>query len=292
LRIVSSNVLSSTDLNCVEAIARHGSLAVAARELKRDPSTLFRWLKALEARLGTALFARHDGRYVPSQKGAVVVEAARRWSVEVRMIEREIAARDPDDGARRVVRITTTEDVAVGLLPAWLSTIAHQHPGIQPEVIISGALLDLERGEADVAIRPTRRPPPGLVGKDLGPLRSAVYERATPSRRGGQEVTRWLAWRDAAGPVADHRWLARRVAETRTVARFDSMLAMHAATRAGLGAAVLPCFVGDNDPTLRRVGEPVARLQSRLYLLCAPAMRRSAAVAAVFRAIPRLPANA
>ena len=59
-----------------------------------------------------------------------------------------------------------------------------------------------------------------------------------------------------------------------------------------LPSAVDPDADEPKDPTLRRVGEPVARLQSRLYLLCAPAMRRSAAVAAVFRAIPRLPANA
>jgi len=63
-------MLSSVDLSCVEAIARHGELAAAARELKRDPSTLFRWLKALETRLGASLFSRTRGRYVPSQRNS------------------------------------------------------------------------------------------------------------------------------------------------------------------------------------------------------------------------------
>jgi len=63
-------MLSSVDLSCVEAIARHGELAAAARELKRDPSTLFRWLKALETRLGASLFSRIRGRYVPSQRNS------------------------------------------------------------------------------------------------------------------------------------------------------------------------------------------------------------------------------
>ncbi len=63
-------MLSSVDLSCVEAIARHGELAAAARELKRDPSTLFRWLNALETRLGASLFSRIRGRYVPSQRNS------------------------------------------------------------------------------------------------------------------------------------------------------------------------------------------------------------------------------
>ena len=63
-------MLSSVDLSCVEAISRHGELAAAARELKRDPSTLFRWLKALETRLGASLFSRIRGRYVPSQRNS------------------------------------------------------------------------------------------------------------------------------------------------------------------------------------------------------------------------------
>ncbi|MCA3140275.1 MAG: FAD-binding protein [Rubrivivax sp.] len=129
-------MLSSVDLSCVEAIARHGELAAAARELKRDPSTLFRWLKALETRLGASLFSRTRGRYVPSQKGAMVVEAARRWATEVRLLERDIAAGDADNGARRVVRITTTEDIAVWLLPSWLAAITHRHPAIRPEVVV------------------------------------------------------------------------------------------------------------------------------------------------------------
>jgi hypothetical protein len=40
------------------------------------------------------------------------------------------------------------------------------------------------------------------------------------------------------------------------------------------------------------VGEPVAALQSRLWLLCAPTMRRIPSVAAVFRTISREAASA
>ncbi|MFO0204579.1 MAG: LysR substrate-binding domain-containing protein, partial [Betaproteobacteria bacterium] len=148
---------------------------------------------------------------------------------------------------------------------------------------MSNQLLDLQRGEADVAIRPTRKPPAGCVGRPLGPLRSAVYMRR--SRAGNPQ--RWLAYTASSGPPADARWIASRVPCAAVVARFDDFAALHAAAREGLGAAVLPCVVGDADPALQRVGEPVAALQSRLWLLCAPTMRRIPSVAAVFRTISR-----
>lgn len=46
--------------------------------------------------------------------------------------------------------------------------------------------------------------------------------------------------------------------------------------RAGLGAAVLPCYLGDHDPSLVRQGEPVPALASELCLLPHPELRKAA----------------
>jgi DNA-binding transcriptional LysR family regulator len=248
---------------------------------------VFRRLKAVEALLGAALFERRDGRYRATDPGRRLVEVAGRVTLELQAVQRELTSTGsaPVGGT---VRITTTTDVANHLLPAWLTAIAHEHPGVRPEVLVSNQLLDLQRGEADVAIRPTRKPPAGCVGRPLGPLRSAVYMRR--SRAGNPQ--RWLAYTASSGPPADARWMAARVPGAAVVARFDDFAALHAAAREGLGAAVLPCFVGDADPALQRVGEPIAALQSRLWLLCAPTMRRIPSVAAVFRTISREAARA
>ncbi|MCA3228729.1 MAG: LysR family transcriptional regulator [Burkholderiales bacterium] len=280
-------MLTSRDLSLIDAVARHGRLADAARELKLDHSTVFRRLRALEALLGAALFERRDGRYRATDPGRRLVEVAGRVTLELQAVQRELTSTGsaPVGGT---VRITTTTDVANHLLPAWLTAIAHEHPGVRPEVLVSNQLLDLQRGEADVAIRPTRKPPAGCVGRPLGPLRSAVYMRR--SRAGNPQ--RWLAYTASSGPPADARWMAARVPGAAVVARFDDFAALHAAAREGLGAAVLPCFVGDADPALQRVGEPIAALQSRLWLLCAPTMRRIPSVAAVFRTISREAARA
>ena len=280
-------MLTSRDLALVEAVARHGRLADAARELKLDPSTVFRRLKALEALLEAALFERRDGRYRATDPGRRLVGVAGRVTLELQAVQRELT-RTGSAPVGGTVRITAPADVANHLLPAWLAAIAHEHPGVRPEVLVSDQLLDLQRGEADVAIRPTRKPPTGCVGRQLGPLRSAAYMRRSRAAR----AQRWLAYTASGGPQADARWMATHVPATAVVARFDDFAALHAAAREGLGAAVLPCFVGDADPALQRVGEPVAALQSRLWLLCAPTMRRIPSVAAVFRTISREAASA
>ena len=53
---------------------------------------------------------------------------------------------------------------------------------------------------------------------------------------------------------------------------------------------LLPCFVGDADPNLRRIGAPVA--EHRLWLLIHADLRRSARVRAVVDfLVPRLKAE-
>ena len=51
--------------------------------------------------------------------------------------------------------------------------------------------------------------------------------------------------------------------------------------RAGLGLAILPCFQGDADPALERVTDPAAELETGLWLLTHPDLRRTARVRAL-----------
>ena len=45
---------------------------------------------------------------------------------------------------------------------------------------------------------------------------------------------------------------------------FDNMLIQHAATRRGIGIGYFPCFVGDADPELLRLSDPVPSLDAWL----------------------------
>ena len=63
--------------------------------------------------------------------------------------------------------------------------------------------------------------------------------------------------------------------------RGNSLLALRAAARSGLGVAPLPCYLGDPDPWLVRVHPPLPEMASALWLLTHPDLRRVARVRAV-----------
>jgi DNA-binding transcriptional LysR family regulator len=58
-------------------------------------------------------------------------------------------------------------------------------------------------------------------------------------------------------------------------------MGMLMAVRDGIGLAVLPCYLGDADPRLERIGEPISELATDLWLLTHPDLRRVARIRAL-----------
>jgi len=159
-----------------------------------------------------------------------------------------------------------------------LARFRAQHPALQLELLLTNAVLDLHKLDADVTVRASSAPPSTLVGVCIGALAFARYATAA---LGDARDAPWLAL-DAArqrSPVAD--WLARSIDPARVALRANSFAALCRAAEAGLGVAVLPCFVGDRSATLRRVGEPIAEAATELWVLTHADLRRSPRVRAL-----------
>lgn len=141
-----------------------------------------------------------------------------------------------------------------------------QQPDIVVETGTTNAFLSLSRREADIALRPAAPPAP-LVGRRLCPIATAIY---APAALGPVDP----------GDLAAHDW----------VLPDDSLSALPAAIWAaeGVGLAILPCYVGDAEPRLARIGAPVAELASELWLLVHPDLRRVARIRAVLDGLSAL----
>jgi DNA-binding transcriptional LysR family regulator len=64
------------------------------------------------------------------------------------------------------------------------------HPEIQLEIVISNAMANLTRREAEIAIRPTLEPPEILVGRRVADIAHAIYgSRAYLSRREDNDLS-------------------------------------------------------------------------------------------------------
>lgn len=273
------------DLRTFLAIARAGSLAGAARALGVNHSTVFRRLNALEADLGVRLFERLPGGYALTAAGEEMRASAERIEEEMLGLARRVVGRDVR--LTGTLRVTTTDTLAQGLLGPHLAAFRAAYPGIVVELITANTFFDLSRREADVALRPSRHPDAGMVGRRLAQIAVAVY--------GGRRYLEAAGWPGDTSELAGHalisgdetlshlpavRWLAERAPDGAVALRCNSWLTQLAAARAGIGLAALPCFLGDAWPDLVRVLPPDPAAASELWLLTHPDLRRTARVRA------------
>lgn len=268
------------DLRLVLAIAAAGTLSGAGRRLGLSHATVFRRLGDVEARLGVKLFDRARTGYAPTLAGEEIADAARRIEREVAEAERRVAGRDLRPSG--TVRVTTTDTLLTGLLSPIFGEFRKAHRDIHLEVAVSNQLFSLSKREADVAIRPSSAPPESLVGRRIGTLAQAIYARSDAiAEHDGEPVDRaseWIGPDEGMAYRALGRWMTEQGLDERCRYRVDTVLGMLAAVRDGAGRAVLPCYLGDAEERLVRLGAPIAALSTDLWLLTHPDLRETARI--------------
>jgi DNA-binding transcriptional LysR family regulator len=270
--------ISWDDLRLVCAVGEAGTLTGAARNLGVDHSTAFRRLGALEARLGVRLFERARDGYAPTPAGEATIAAAGRMLADLGDLEQRLAGEDLRPAG--TVRMTTT-DTLLDFLAPLLAAFRAAHPEITVEIVAANAFFTLTRRDADVAIRPAAAAPENLVGRRIATLATGLY--AAPdylARRSDDDLRRhdWAAPDDSLGHLGSAKWMQAEIPAERVVVRSNSLLALRAAARAGLGVAPLPCYLADPDPALARVRAPLPEMASALWLLTHPDLRRVARI--------------
>lgn len=275
------------------AIARAGTLAGAAKALGVDHSTVFRRLAALEARLGLALFERAPGgAYTPTEAGARAAAAAERMEDEALGLARDLAGLDRRLSGR--LRVTCSETLAFRLLTPWVARFRLAYPGVVVSLTVDSRVLDLGRREADVAIRVARPREGELWGRKLADVAWTAYGArdllaAAPPLAGPADLARHklIGWEEGAAPgVNAAAWLEAAAPAEAVVYRTGSLVNQFVAARAGIGLALLPCYLGDPEPGLARaLPEPVPELAREMWVVTHADLRRTARVRAFFDAV-------
>jgi DNA-binding transcriptional LysR family regulator len=83
-------------------------------------------------------------------------------------------------------------------------------------------------------------------------------------------------------------WLHALLENKRPPIRCNDWQIVLEAARSGAGIAVLPCYLGDGDPKLRRIGAPLKEVVAEQWLLVHRDLRTLPRVRAVMDAIIRL----
>ncbi len=263
------------DLRFALAVSETGSLAAAARQLGVNHTTVLRRVHGLEAKLGVRLFERLATGYAPTVAGTEALEVAGALGATVDTLERRLAGRDLRLSGP--LRVTTVDTLVITILMPHLAAFRAEHPDVTLEIVVSSAIANLTKRDADVAIRAAVAVPDTLVGRRVCDLPFAVYGLgANASLAQGP----WIGLDDSLAESAVAQWLRGLPPSARIACRVDSMLAAREAVRAGLGIALMPCHLGDTTPGLVRLGPPVPEVRPSLWLLTHEDLRRTARVRA------------
>lgn len=271
------------------ALGRAGTLAGAARELAVDVSTVFRRLNRLEAAARVRFFDRSPHGYVPTEAGARALAAAERLETELQALERDVTGRD--QRLSGTVRVTASETLAYRVLPRLVAQFRAAHPGIDVVLAIDNRVLDLARREADVALRVRRPTEPDLYGRRLATLAWAVYAHRDYARplaraRGAPDFAGHcvIGWEEGVRQVAASAWVEAHVPADRLVYRSNSLINHLMAVRANVGIAVLPCYLADPEPDVRRLAT-LPELRSELWIVTHKALKDTGRIRAFLSAI-------
>jgi DNA-binding transcriptional LysR family regulator len=225
----------------IAAVVRAKSLLGAAKELGIQHSSVSRRISAIEAELEEPLFVR--GRRLTPTRLALEIEAhAESMATAAQRLTAALAARK----ARRESELAITTSDA--LAPLLVRAIARVKNAPRVRLLVSDEERELEAGSVDVALRPTGAPRASLRGRRLGVLAAGVYRR-----RGAHEThDGWLVASEEMQRRASLTWLRRVPSGARITLECDRLLALRDACVAGLGRAILPCFLAIDDARLER----------------------------------------
>jgi DNA-binding transcriptional LysR family regulator len=241
------------DLRYFLRAAGETTLAGAARALGVEHSTIGRRLTSLERALGAPLVLRNPD-------GLRLTALGERVLPLVADVERGVLAIQ-DVVAHGQLRVRLA--VPSGMTPFFTAALARmraEHPHLSLEIVSGARPVDLKKGEADVALRVGTITDSELVVRKLGKAGWALFgsthylaRRPAPidlDDLTGHEV---IAADPSMAALPSARWLEERAKGAIVVMRSREMTDMLAAARSGLGLAVLPCGLGDSEPSLRRL---------------------------------------
>lgn len=257
--------LDWSDLPVLLAFGRTGTLAEAAASLGIDETTAARRLRRLEAALGSPLITKSTGKMALTPVGKLAVERAHAMEDAALLL-----VRDHAQGRGEVagtVRITALNFIISHVVLPILPDLLASSPRLTLEMQIDICDLDVVAGDTDIAIRlsaPLQTA--GLAAVSLGRMAFAAYRKRSHFEGLPLKRCPWIGLNENYVQTSQGRWLAERVPQERLVMRTNSVIADMAAVKAGIGCAVLPVLLGDNDRDLVRMTESIV-LHRDIWLL-------------------------
>ena len=274
--------ISWDDLKIFCLVARTGGLSGAASALSLSPATIGRRMLSLEQALGRSLFVRAQTGYSLTRDGEALYAKVLPMEASARPIGAWLSA----DSARPAVRISAGSWTASFLADNFMRLWQANDP-FRIEFKATEARLDIAHREVDIGIR--NQPPESgnLASRRLEEINFAPYRaRNLPDPK----PDGWVAVGTAAAATRSARWMQSQP-DLDICAWCNTPRLLLDVVRTGAGIGVLPCFIGDRDPSLERAGPLIGELNDTQWLVTHDDDRHRPEVRAVIERIAALCAS-
>ncbi len=237
-------MLDITRLRVIDAIARHGSVTAAAKELHYSQPTVSHHLSRLEAETGAQLLQRVGRGIRLTQAGQLLADRASEIIGRVDAADAELAAHVGLTAGR--VRLAGFSSAIGSFVPRAVAALAGNHPGLQISLLDAHPIESLEllrAGKIDVAIifrYDESEPEP--EGVRLHHLLDDPMYLLTTKRGQKLSILRDATWIGGCDRCSSHllALCATEGFEPKIGYTSDDMVVMQELVAAGLGVTTMP----------------------------------------------------
>ncbi len=274
-------------LRIFHAVADAGSLTHAGDTLHLSQSAVSRQIRALEESLNTTLFHRHARGLILTEQGELLFDATS--AMNKRLDAAEARIRDSEEEVFGELRVTTTTGFGSLWLAPRLPHLYSKYPELKIDLILEERVLDLPMREADVAIRMKEPSQADLIRRKLMSVHMRLYatpeylqEHGEPTELEDLKKHRLICQNVTATQVSAGASLVKELMtyDPPSLLTVNNYFGVLQAVRAGLGIGVLPDYVIEDFPLVKRVLLDTESGEIPVYLAYPEELRQSQRIAA------------
>lgn len=167
--------------------AEEGSLSAASRALGQSQPTLGRQVAALEKELGVVLFERVGRSLTLTPSGLELLDHVRAMGEAANRISLTASGQSQAIDGR--VLITASDIMSAYILPPVVKRLRDMAPLLEIDIVAANDIRDLQRREADIAIRHVRPEQPDLIARLVREATGHFYAAGSYLDRRGRPTT-------------------------------------------------------------------------------------------------------
>lgn len=243
-------------LRAFVAIVECGSISGGARRLRVSQPGLSRQLRTLEERCGTALLRRDTHRMSVTETGERLLADARGLLAQAEEADKRL--RDDHTMLRGQLRLFATVDMGQFIVTRLVSQFLQRNPQVTAMLALTNRPLHMIREGCDVGILPGKITDESVIARPAGKI--ALHLTASPALVKSRPIVKELAQLESWPWVSidgSQFWSAREVTlscgdkeqtlRISPILRAEGVTSVREAVRTGLGIAVLPNWLIEDD---------------------------------------------